>query len=241
MFEPVERIRSENIKDEMSIKLRYPEIRDAEWMLKLENSPEASKYSDYDADFTLSDVKNFIDLNRTGADPSQARLVVEVDGKPAGTVDITGISRKNGHADIGVFIEDDYRREGVGTDALRKATEIAAMMGVCHIRALIAGDNKASMGLFEKCGFEKIGELPGWLNHGKEKGVIFYLSIMGQEFEDEIAKDAAHAGYDEFSLYGLDSDEDPYKSPFDDEFIDDGYGDDEFGGYESLDDYIDKI
>ncbi len=224
------------------IKLRYPDQRDAEWMLKEEQSPEATAYSDFDADYTLGDIKNFIDLNRTGADPSQARLIVDVDGKAAGMIDLTGISKKNGHADIGLYISKKFRGQGVGTEALREAVQIAAMMGVTHMKALIAAGNKASMRLFEKVGFEKIGVLPGWLHNGKENGAIFYLSVMGEDIPDSYGRDATMAGMDEFSLYGL-NDDASYGSPFsgrsgiDDEDDDDGYG----GGYESIDDYIDKI
>ncbi len=231
----------------MSVKLRYPELRDAAWMLKEERSPEAKANSDFDDDYSLEDIKNFIDLNRTGADPSQVRLIIEVDGSAAGMVDITGISKRNGHADIGVYVAKEYRHKGVATEALRNAVQVAALMGISHLKALISTVNPHSMKLFEKVGFEKIGELPGWLNHGKHNGVVYYLSIMGEDMmdvkpEEAFEKDAMAASDDEFSLYGL-NDEDSYRSPFDDP---DGYGDGfddggDFGGFESIDDYIDKI
>ena len=225
-----------------SVKLRYPEQRDAEWMLKLEQNPDAKKYSDFDDDYTLVEIKNFIDINRTGADPSQARLVIEVDGKQAGTIDITGISKKNAHAEIGIYVTDPFRKNGVGTEALREAVQIAAMMGVSHMKALIAAGNQASMRLFEKVGFEKIGELPGWLLNGKENGIIYYLSIMGELDDDMFKAQKEAGGYDEFDPY---AGGDPYelsKDPYDLTFEDyTGEDDDEFGGFESLDDYYDKL
>ena len=224
----------------MKTKLRYPELQDAEWMLAQELSPDATAYSDYDADFTLADVKNFIDLNRTGADPSQARLLIEADGKPAGMIDLTGISKRNGHADIGILVSKEFRGKGVGTEALREAVQIAAMMGIFHIKALISSANLSSVRLFEKVGFEKIGKLPGWLNHGHADGIIYYLSIMGEDFDPGFGNDATSVAGDEFSLYGIDE-TNPYSDDFDDSAYGAGYPGDDDLGFESLDDYIDKI
>lgn len=225
----------------MSIKLRYPVPGDAEWMLKQEQTSDAKAYAEYDSDYTLTDIKNFIDLNRAGADPSQTRLIIEVDGKAAGMVDMTGISKRNGHAELGIFVSKEFRGKGIGTEGLREAIQIAAMMGISHMKVMVSTANEASARLFRKCGFEKIGELPGWLKHGKESAEIYYLSMMDSMSEEELERDAAEAALDEFSLYGIDK-EDPYaaeylrENGFDDDYrFDDD--DDEFGGprFESLD------
>lgn len=223
----------------MTVKLRYPELRDAEWMLKEETSEDARNNSDYETDYTLADIKNFIDLNRTGADPTQVRLIVEVEGEKAGMVDLTGISKRNGHADIGLYVNERYRGKGVGTDTLREAVQIAALMGLSHLKVLIAANNISSRKVFEKVGFEKVGEIPGWLNNGKENAIIYHLDIMGDNLRETFDEDAALAAKDEFSLYGLE-DGDLYDSPFG-ELRDDLGDDEEFGGFESIDDYIDKI
>ncbi len=224
----------------MKVKLRYPELHDAGWMLAQEHTPDAVAYADYDADFSLADVKNFIDLNRTGADPSQARLIIEADGKPAGMIDLTGISKRNGHADIGILVGSEYRGKGVGTEALREAIQIAAMMGIFHIKALISSANQSSVSLFEKVGFEKIGKLPGWLNHGHADGIIYYLSIMGDDFDTDMGSAESGIAGDEFSLYGFDE-TNPYSDDFDENSYGAGFPDDGEPGFDSLDDYIDKI
>lgn len=224
----------------MKIKLRYPEQHDAEWMLHQENTPAAREYADYEADFSLEDVKNFIDLNRTGADPTQARLLIEADGQPAGLIDLTGISKRNGHADIGIYVSEEFRDKGVGVDALREAIHIAAMMGISHIKALISSTNKVSVNVFEKVGFEKIGVLPGWLNHGKADCLVFYLNVMGEEFDAQFEEEIARSGKDEFSLYGFDE-SNPYDEDFDDYGFGAGFRDDDERGFDSIDDYIDKI
>lgn len=220
----------------LQIKLRYPEQGDAEWMLAQEMSDDATAYSDFDADFSLKDVQNFIDLNRTGADPTQARLLIECEGMQAGTIDLTGISKRNGHADIGLLVSKDFRGKGVATEALRQAIQIASMMGVSHIKALISGKNPASSRVFEKVGFSKVGVLPGWLDNGKTDAAIYYLNILGDDFEEAFGREAAASAMDDMSLYSHDKDyefDDPYMSDFDEP--------DEDFGFESLDDYQDIL
>jgi phosphinothricin acetyltransferase len=66
----------------------------------------------------------------------------------------------NGTAEISIYVNEKFRRRGVGRALLAKAIADAPRL---HVRALVGyvlGHNEASLRLFEQSGFERWGRLP---------------------------------------------------------------------------------
>ena len=60
--------------------------------------------------------------------------------------------------EIGYRVDPGYRRQGYALEAVRGLMDWAAGRGVHRFVASIAPDNKASLALAAKLGFERVGE-----------------------------------------------------------------------------------
>ena len=63
-----------------------------------------------------------------------------------------------GRVEIGYRVDPSYRRQGYALEAVRGLMDWAAARGVHRFVASIAPDNKASLALAAKLGFERVGE-----------------------------------------------------------------------------------
>ena len=66
-----------------------------------------------------------------------------------------------GTAEISVYVDEKFRRRGVGQRLLEEAIARAPSLGVTALVGLIFGHNEPSLKLFERLGFERWGFLPG--------------------------------------------------------------------------------
>ena len=83
-------------------------------------------------------------------------VVIEVDGRVAGTMDI----RPQGHrADIGLWIAESEQGRGVGTAAIREIVKYGDDLGLVRQEAYIFVGNWPSRRIFEKNGFALEGTL----------------------------------------------------------------------------------
>lgn len=82
-------------------------------------------------------------------------------GRVIGTVSISGIQYGNlCSAKTGYRIDADYQGRGFGTEALKEATRIGfEELSLHRIEADVMPENKASVRVLEKCGYEKEGYL----------------------------------------------------------------------------------
>lgn len=157
-------IRTENIR------LRAIEPADVDLLYGWENDPEIWHVSNTLAPYSRFQIEQFVlnaqqDLYATG----QLRLIIEahghdLDGVPAGAVDLFDIDPVNRRAGIGILITDAYRNRGIAREA------VEAMIGYAtdtlHLHQLycnISEDNLQSIRLFEKLGFLKCGARREWL------------------------------------------------------------------------------
>lgn len=62
--------------------------------------------------------------------------------------------------EISIYVDFLYQRLGLGKVLLAQMMALAKDLGVVNIVALIYGDNKASLSLFAKAGFERWGVMP---------------------------------------------------------------------------------
>ncbi len=82
-----------------------------------------------------------------------------------------------GTAEISVYVDEEFRRRGVGQRLLEHAIARAPSLGITALIGLIFGHNEPSLKLFERFGFERWAFLPGVaLLDGMERDLI----VMGR-------------------------------------------------------------
>ncbi len=82
-----------------------------------------------------------------------------------------------GTAEISVYIDEKFRRRGVGQRLLEQAIARAPMLGITTLVGLIFGHNEPSLRLFQRLGFERWGFFPGI---AQLDGVERDLVVMGR-------------------------------------------------------------
>jgi acetyltransferase len=99
----------------------------------------------------------FIDYSR------QMALVAERANPQTGEREIIGVGRLQGiggdEAEYAIVISDDYQKQGIGTEFLRRLIDIGKIEGVKVIVADILSDNTAMQKIAEKLGFKMKREL----------------------------------------------------------------------------------
>lgn len=75
-----------------------------------------------------------------------------------GTVGFHAPPDEAGRLEIGYRVDPGYRRQGYAIEAVRGLMDWAAARGVHRFVASISPDNKASLSLAAKLGFERVGE-----------------------------------------------------------------------------------
>ena len=82
-----------------------------------------------------------------------------------------------GTAEISVYVDEKFRRQGVARRLLEKAIACAPSLGITALVGLIFAHNQPSLKLFERLGFELWGLLP---QIARLDGVERDLAIMGR-------------------------------------------------------------
>lgn len=88
------------------------------------------------------------------------RFVAIVDGKVAGWVTLSGVSRRcvySGVAEVSVYIAESSRKNGAGKKLLDYLLDESEKAGFWTLQSGIMEDNIASIRLHEKCGFRQVG------------------------------------------------------------------------------------
>jgi phosphinothricin acetyltransferase len=90
--------------------------------------------------------------------------VAESDGRVIGWLDFKRFLPRcayRGTAEISVYVDENFRRCGVGQRLLQHAITRAPSLGITALVGLIFGHNERSLKLFERLGFERWAFLPG--------------------------------------------------------------------------------
>src|SRR5438105_9147026 len=89
--------------------------------------------------------------------------VAENDGRVIGWLDFKKFLPRcayRGTAEISVYVDQRFRRQGVARHLLEEAIARAPSLGITALVALIFAHNEPSLKLFERLGFERWGLLP---------------------------------------------------------------------------------
>lgn len=100
----------------------------------------------------------------------QVRLMIENDRKEVvGIVDIVDFDPRHRRAEVGIVIQNRYRRQGYAKHALAKAIDYARKVLHLHqLYAVVEQENTHSVHLFSQLGFQPNMPLKHWLYDGRE-------------------------------------------------------------------------
>ncbi len=90
--------------------------------------------------------------------PKYKSFLIDYGGKTCGYCYISQYKRRQAYdrtAEITIYLKPEYSGKGIGKESLDKLEKIARSNNICVLIGIIAGDNQASIKLFEKCGYEK--------------------------------------------------------------------------------------
>lgn len=159
--------------------LRNLELADAARCLEALSNPETTRYmAIHGAALTLEMELGWIaKTHASETDLVMAICIPESDGtlRHVGNVGIHAIDRKNGHAELGIFLSDRADRgQGIGTDAMRTAIAYAFAsyeaggLALARVWARIYEPNIASRRMAERAGMVHEGVLRAHYMHETE-------------------------------------------------------------------------
>ncbi|MBO5828018.1 MAG: GNAT family N-acetyltransferase [Paludibacteraceae bacterium] len=131
--------------------------------------------------FSHYELKQYIVNAKDIFSDKQYRFIIEDNRlkEAIGTIDLFDFDPMNQRVEVGVFLQENYRRQGYATESIRLIKEYAfKFLGVKQLYAHICEENKVSIDLFEKCGFKKVGRLEKWLKRGEEWKDCFILQCL---------------------------------------------------------------
>lgn len=144
----------------MLVSLREMLFTDVNKLLKWENNPDNWQISDTVAPFSRKQIEDFVNQPQSLKDNKQQRFMVCLDDNPIGCIDIFEYDTAKRKAGVGVLIaEESNRNKGYASEALNLLIEKCRNeLNVVHLFCNIYKENKASIRLFEKCGFQFVDE-----------------------------------------------------------------------------------
>lgn len=164
------------------ISLRAVEPEDLELFFRWENDTELWNCAPTIAPFSRKNLSDYIE--RYTADifaERQLRLMVieRESGATAGTVDLTDFDPVNRRAAVGVLIDREFRRRGLGLEALKLTADYAAQrIGMHQLWATVAASNLASLDLFSAAGFRRYGRLRSWIRTGRHYSDAYIMQLL---------------------------------------------------------------
>ncbi len=167
-----------NLKGEY-IYLRALEPTDLDFLYQLENDTSVWEVSGTLKPYSKKVLQLYLDnAHRDIYEVKQLRLCIcNHSDECVGLIDLFDFDPKHGRAGIGIVISDpNDRNKGQGAEALALMCEYAfSVLDLHQIYANILEDNKASIHLFEKYGFEKTGVKKEWVrtSEGFKNEILF--------------------------------------------------------------------
>ena len=168
-----------------NIVLRAVEPKDAELIFEWENNTDNWQVSNTLSPFSRDTIQMYIEIAQKDIfENKQLRLMIDSKDtlKTIGAVDLFDFDPFNQRAGIGILINDIAdRRKAYASDALETLIDYASnILALKQLYCNIGVNNKSSINLFEKFGFEKIGVKKQWQRTAQNKweDELFYQLIF---------------------------------------------------------------
>ncbi len=156
--------------------LRALEPDDLEFLFALENDPDLWAASDVlPAPISRHALREYLRHSAASlAEAGQMRLIISSEeNKPVGTLDLYDYSALHQRAGVGITVLQNERRRGYAQQALLQLLPYAREALRLHqLYCTIDEGNQASISLFAKIGFQKVGVRRDWLRATTPSGWI---------------------------------------------------------------------
>jgi diamine N-acetyltransferase len=164
------------------ISLRALEPEDLDFLFDIENDEHFWTVSNTQVPFSKFLLKNYItNANQDIYQAKQLRLVIheEHSGNPVGMIDLFDFDPQHRRAGIGILVHPKYQQKGYATEALELLTNYCFHhLNLHQLYANITSDNIASIALFEKQQYKRIGLKKDWILYNNTfKDEILYQRI----------------------------------------------------------------
>lgn len=167
------------------IELRAPERDDVESIFMAEN--DRDKYeSSPSPQAPVSHLQVWEYVNSYAADPfgqGELRLMIvdRPSGRTVGIIDLTQVDGRARRAAVGIYIFENFRRQGYAAAAVELMCAYAAdTLDLHQLWAMVAVDNRPSVALFDKCAFKSAGRLRSWVRSGRQyRDVLVFQRLFG--------------------------------------------------------------
>lgn len=162
--------------------LRALEPQDLEFLYEIENDLSVWEISGTTTPYSKHILKQYLNnAHKDIFEAKQLRLVIcDNEAKPIGLIDLYDFDPKNRRAGLGVIIlEKGDRNKGLGTEAIKLMMDYAfAILDLRQIYANVMTGNEASVHLFEKLGFNRVGTKKHWIySNGEFKDEILFQKL----------------------------------------------------------------
>ncbi|SFK32022.1 GNAT family N-acetyltransferase [Proteiniphilum acetatigenes] len=92
------------------------------------------------------------------AHPKYRSFLIDYEGETCGYCYISQFKKRQAYdrtAEVTIYLKPEYSGKGIGKETLKLLEPVAKSNGISVLMRVITGENRASIGLFEKCGYEK--------------------------------------------------------------------------------------
>ena len=152
--------------------LRTPDISDVQFMLDIENDKRYWHLSGNTSPFSAEDIEHFITESASNLEKDRQFRLVIIDiatKKRAGLLDVFEYEPLHKRAGIGIFVHEDFRGKGLAADSLRVLTQYLFKIVQLHqLWCNVLIDNRSSMKLFLKAGFEQTCIKKEWIFYNNQ-------------------------------------------------------------------------
>ena len=169
-----------------NIYLRALEPNDLEFVYAMENDQNIWEVSNTQTPYSRFLVKQYLEnAHQDIYEAKQLRLAIcqDQDFPAIGLIDLFDFDPKNNRAGVGIVIQSqENRNQNIGSEALELLIQYSFYhLNLHQLYANIDTENSASIALFTKFGFEKIGTKKDWtLVNGVYKDEVVYQLISNK-------------------------------------------------------------
>lgn len=177
-----------------TIYLRALEPNDLEFIYAMENDQSIWEVSNTHTPYSRYLVRQYLEnAHQDIYEAKQLRLAIcqDEDFPALGLIDLFDFDPKNNRAGIGIVIQGEVNRnQNIGSEALDLLIRYAFInLNLHQLYANIGTENKASLSLFTKFGFQKIGVKKDWsLINGVYKDEAIFQLINNQTGGSELTQ-----------------------------------------------------
>ena len=149
------------------IELRSPEPEDLELLYKMENDTRLWSIGCSTLPYSRHTLRAYLEQSTQNLyAEGQARFIITLhSGESVGMIDLANFDPHNSRAEVCIGILDNYRQQGIASEALSLLTTYSLdFLHLHQLYAYVPSDNEASLQLFKKVGFEVTAELKDWIS-----------------------------------------------------------------------------